>query len=503
MNVGVKGMKKISLVAMMMLAPIVANAAGTYYSGYTGAYQSPQTSYASGYANRYNSYSTPSYASTRYNTYNNYNTNAARNVAAQRPTTNQNAATQTGGGAKKSGFWLDAGITHEMAQWQFSMNQSGSILSYDNLAWNVLGVDAGYAFDMGNTTVQIDAGLKYGMQWGESVMYDDDITNGGYLVTTWIEDSSKEEIGDQIGHALSMGTSKGGNMLGFNVGIGLTDVFKIGSVTLTPSVGYRYLKYNLTTENNYGLAVDTAGCIHVDGSDEVQCDPAIVIVTNDGETSYIIWRGELVDGKIPPLTLPDGTSAGDVIDTGGTYYYKQPGVSHSYETTWAGPYIALDMDYVINQNNAVNGRIELGFPGYTSVGDQPYRFDWQHPKSVEDTAGMFSAIHFGAGFNWTTAITDSVALSLGMTYDYYSVSGADATTYLNGSYYTDWYNEILNSDKWNGNEEAMLNPDTGDATAINIKALEESCPGWVCKTDGEIESFYKSLGIRVGINAKF
>ena len=494
MNVGVKGMKKISLVAMMMLAPIVANAAGTYYSGYTGAYQSPQTSYASGYANRYNSYSTPSYASTRYNTYNNYNTNAARNVAAQRPTTNQNAATQTGGGAKKSGFWLDAGITHEMAQWQFSMNQSGSILSYDNLAWNVLGVDAGYAFDMGNTTVQIDAGLKYGMQWGESVMYDDDITNGGYLVTTWIDGSSKEEIGDQIGHALSMGTSKGGNMLGFNVGIGLTDVFKIGSVTLTPSVGYRYLKYNLTTENNYGLAVDTTACFQVEGSDEIQCDPAIVVNLSDGK-QQIIWRDD-INGSM------DVPGNADSVNTGSTYYYHQPGVSHSYETTWAGPYIALDMDYVINQNNAVNGRIELGFPGYTSVGDQPYRFDWAHPKSVEDEAGMFSAFHFGAGFNWTTAITDSVALSLGMTYDYYSVSSADATTYLNMGYYEDLYNKILEED-FSGNEDEMLDPVNGSATAINIKNLESECPGGVCKTDGEIESFYKSLGIRVGINAKF
>ena len=43
----------------------------------------------------------------------------------------------------------------------------------------------------------------------------------------------------------------------------------------------------------------------------------------------------------------------------------------------------------------------------------------------------------------------------------------------------------------------------GDPTAINIKALEESCPGGVCSTSGEIDSFYKSLGIRVGINAKF
>lgn len=497
-------MKKISLVAMMMLAPIVANAAGTYYSGYTGAYQSPQTSYASGYANRYNSYSTPSYASTRYNTYNNYNTNAARNVAAQRPTTNQNAATQTGGGAKKSGFWLDAGITHEMAQWQFSMNQSGSILSYDNLAWNVLGVDAGYAFDMGNTTVQIDAGLKYGMQWGESVMYDDDITNGGYLVTSWI-DKNEDFIGDQIGHAMSIGTSKGGNMLGFNVGVGLTDMFRVGKVSFTPSIGFRYLKYKLTTENNYGLAVDTHACFEING--EIQCDPAIVIIQPDGN-QQIFWRDD-ISHTIPPADydIPEGST----ISTEGTYYYKQPGTSHSYETTWAGPYIALDMDYVINQNNAVNGRIELGFPGYTSVGDQPYRFDWQHPKSVEDTAGMFSAFHFGMGANWTTAITDSVALSIGLTYDYYSVSGADAKTYLNQNYYTTLYNNILTGGVINGvnygsgyeSEAAMLDPDTGNATAINIKNLESECPGWVCSIGSEIESFYKSMGIRVGINAKF
>ena len=492
-------MRKVSLLAVLLFAPIAANAAGTYYSGYTtGAYQSPQTSYASrqtGYANRYNtSYgNTGSYAS-RYNT---YGANNARNVTTQQVA--QSAATQTGGDAKKSGFWLDAGISHEMAQWRFEMAQSGSILSYDNLAWNVLDVSAGYAFDVGSTTMQVDVGLKYGMQWGESPMYDDDITNGGYFVRSWCTDNNGNKVcdsgdtflEDQIGHAMSMGTSKGGSMMGFNVGFGLTDIFKIGNVTLTPSVGFRYLNYKLTTENNYGLAVDTYNCFEVNG--EVQCDPILIFV---GGNEAVPGRDDINDDII----IPGGSTS---VDTAGTYYYMQPGESHSYETTWMGPYLALDMDYVINQNNAVNARVELGLPGYESVGDQPYRFDWQHPKSVEDTAGMFSAFHFGMGANWTTAITDSVALSLGVTYDYYSVSGADATTYLNGSYYTDRYNEILNSDKWNGDKEAMLTPGTGSAEAINIKALEESCPGWVCKTDGEIESFYKSLGIRVGINAKF
>ena len=493
-------MKKVSLL-VLMLVPFAANAAGTYY---TGTYQSPQTRYSTqtyaqrqtGYNRSYsNSYSQPSsYASTRYNTYNNYNANAAnQNRTNGNAVANQQTATsaQT---SKKTGFWLDAGLSHQMAQWQFEMVQSGSILSYDNIGWNVLDVSAGYAFGVGKTTMQIDAGLLYGMQWGENAMYDDDISNGGYLVTQWVTEDQKTVIGEQIGHAMSIGTSKGGNMLGFNVGVGLTDMFRVGNVRLTPSIGFRYLKYKLTTENNYGLAVDTAKCFEING--EIQCDPILIFKNDNGNS--VIWRDDIE----VPVKIPDGSTH---VDTAGTYYYEQPGTSHSYETTWMGPYLALDMDYEINQNNAVNARVELGLPGYKSVGDQPYRFDWQHPKSVEDEAGMFGAFHFGLGANWTTAITDSVALSIGLTYDYYTVSGADAKTYLNESYYTDMYNAILNQEgaPWQGNETAMLDPETGSPTAINIKALEEQCPGWVCSTGGEIESFYKSLGIRVGINARF
>lgn len=500
--------RKLSQFLLLAFAPMTVNAAGTYYSANT--YQSPQTRYntqtylqrQTGYTSQYsnNYYSTPSYAS-RYNTTaaNNYSANAQRSGMTASSATSSTANTSTS--SKKSGFWIDAGVSHEFSQWQMEMNQSGSILSYDNVGWNVLGVDAGYSFDVGNTTMQIDAGLKYGMQWGESTMYDDDITNGGFLVTTWVNAEDNSEIGKQIGHAISIGTSQGGNMLGFNVGFGLTDIFKWGNVSITPSVGYRYLNYNLETETNYGLSVDTTACFEVNG--EIQCDPAI-LVNIGSDKQQIIWRDDINS----PMEIPSGSTS---IDTGSTYYYYQPGVSHSYDVTWAGPYFALDMDYVINQNNAVNGRIELGLPGYNATGDQPYRFDWAHPKSVEDEAGMFGAFHFGLGANWTTAITDSVALSIGLTYDYYSVSGADAKTYLNQNYYTTLYNNILTGGVINGvnygsgyeSEAAMLDPDTGNATAINIKNLESECPGWVCSIGSEIESFYKSMGIRVGVNAKF
>lgn len=387
---------------------------------------------------------------------------------------------------KKDRFWLDAGISHEIGMWQFEMKTAGSRLHYDNLGWNVLDVSGGYAFDIGNTTLQIDAGLRYGMQSGETSMIDDDITNGGYLVTSLCEDTNKNGqcdsgeniLGDQIGHAVSIGTSQGGSMLGFNVGLGLTDVFKIGNMTITPSVGYRYLQYKLTTENNNGLSVDTVYCFEENG--ETRCAPMIIVSNGDSDTLL----------KPDDINMGMPSSGGGTVSAPNTMYFHQNGISHSYEVAWSGPYLALDMGYAINQNNAVNGRIELGFPGYSAVGDQPYRYDWQHPKSVEDSAGMFSALHLGLAANWTTALTNSVALSIGLTYDYYTVSGADAETYWNRAF----YEQLLS----NAAEES-------DKTAIQntINQMEADCPGGVCVANGEVDSFYKSMGIRVGINAKF
>ena len=488
--------------SVLAMLPVMANAAGTYYTG--AAYQSPQSRYgqSASYTNNANAqyarqsgYSTSGYASTRYN--NNYNNTAVtqRQVQQQKQQQQQKKSTSTKSGGAKDGFYLGGSITHENAMWKMEMKESASILHYDDIAWNVLDVNAGYVFSMGNTRGKIDAGFKYGMQWGESPMVDDDITNGGYFITQWVN-TSGSVIGEQIGHALSVGTSDSGSMMGFNIGFGLPGVMQLGTLKVTPSIGYRYFKYKLETKKNYGLSVDTAACFNAPGSDEIQCDPAIIVHYDNG-TNQIIWR-DSISGQVE---VADGI---DYIDTAGTYYYQQPGVSHSYEVAWSGPYLALDFEYDINTNNMFDARVELGFPGYTAEGDQPYRFDWQHPKSVEDSAGMFSAFHLGLGANWKTAISDGIYFSLGVTYDYYNVSGADAKTYLNNSYYTSLYNDLLYQWQNAGYTEAdMLNPSTGDPTAIGIKELEKSCPGWVCGTDGEIDSFYRALGVRVGISAQF
>ncbi|MBQ8041885.1 MAG: hypothetical protein IJ273_00985 [Alphaproteobacteria bacterium] len=503
--------------SMLIMVPAAASAAGTYY---TGNYQSPQTRYTQqAYTQRTKSttysqqgisqynrdqYANAGYSDARYSQNQNvrmgqYNQATKRQARADVP------AQSTG----REGFYLGAGISRQTAMWQFEMKESDSILHYDNIDWNVLDVNAGYNFKAGNTPMQINAGFKYGMQAGESTMVDDDITNGGYFVTAWGTDDDNDGdidtfLGDQMGHALSIGTSTDGKMMEFNAGFGLTDFFKLGKVKITPSVGWRYLKYELETTKNHGLAVDTfsgsGGCIQVPGSDEIQCDPILIFIDAAGNTQEIAVRGDTnADGVIDSndsIQIPSGY---DTVNAGGTYYWDQPGVSHSYEVEWSGPYFALDMLYDINQNNYVSAHVELGLPSYNATGDQPYRFDWAHPKSVEDEAGVGSAFHLGLGANWATAISDSVMLSVGVTYDYYTVADADAKTYLSEEYYTGIYYDRLDN-LYGGDEEEML---AKDKIAQNIVELAEECPGWVCTSDGEIESFYKSLGVRIGINAKF
>lgn len=201
------------------------------------------------------------------------------------------------------------------------------------------------------------------------------------------------------------------------------------------------------------------------------------------------------------IVMPDG-SDGNYLEPEGSYYFYQPGVSHSYEVEWAGPYLALDMSYLINQYNQISGRIELGLPSYSVTANQPGRYELQHPKSVEDEGGIGDAFHFGLGANWSTAITDKVALSIGLTYDYYTVSDATAKTYVNSGYYTSAYDQMLADLKGAGYTEEQIN---SIPQVIDLKDYIDlmSAQGWTYTDEKEIESVFKSMGIRVGINARF
>jgi hypothetical protein len=492
-----------SLVALVVAG---AGAAGTYY---TGNYRSPQQNYAkTSYAGRQQQQT--SYAQdTTYTRSRTVTPNSNAYISApyqdytrvvgtgERQVTTQTKIVDNKNKAEK-GFFFNLGLAHEFANWNFEMKSAGSKLHYDDIRWNVIEADMKYVFGGDKTPLMIQAGAKYGMQFGDSNMIDDDITNGGYLVTEWYKDSdgngtADEYIGQQIGHSLSIGSSSSGDMLGLYAGFGLPDTFRIGIARVTPSIGFRYLKYKLETKDDYGLTVDTGYCTNVNGGDEVQCDPIVIIAYNG--TQQVLWNpaDENQDG------FWDIASGANGVSTAGTYMFHLPSISHSYETTWMGPYLALDLDYDVNIYNKFNARFELGLPLYTSIGDQPYRIDWQHPKSVEDKGSFGDAWHIGLGANYMTALTESVFLSLGFTFDYYTLSGGEANTYLNSGYYMNIYNSLLQQ----YTEAGKLDQFENDETIKNIKQIQAECPGWVCKVDNEIESIYKSMGIHVGVQAKF
>ena len=485
-------MKRISRVLLNMavigLVPGVAGAVGTYYDG--NLYQNPQSRYGSGNGGYYNTYGNGRYSSMG---------------TMKKTTVTKTTKKKTSNKVVKQGFNLDAGFSHEFASWGFEMDKAGSKLHYDNINWNVLSANGTYYFG-DSTPMQIKFGARYGMQFGESPMVDDDISNGGYIVQEWTG-ANGATAGYQTGHALSVGTSKGGKQMGFNMSIGLTDFFKMGAVKITPSVGYRFLEYELKTENNYGATIEIfdsndnhpyATCV-LGYAGELQCDP-ILLFYSGNVGPEITGRTEDSDGNLTDIVIPSGATS---VDPSGTYYYEQSGTSHKYKTSWNGPYVALDMEYNVDSKNVIYGGIELGLPIYNSKGDQPYRYDWQHPTSVEDKGSLGDAMHLGLNANWSTNITDATSFNLGFTYDYYSVSKATANTYLNPTHYTELYNTYKTIYE-NGIAAGSLSPEQQAALLSEMETIENyEKNGWTLKDENEIKSIYKSMGIRAGINVKF
>lgn len=521
--------------SIFALLPVVANAAGTYYNSYNNYNGTVQRNYGNlgygakpfhNYGEQYGLQLDGCCGGTNVNApvaaNNNFNINTKnnnRNKPVYAP------VTQSGG------FGMDAGVSHHFAMWKFDMSSAASKLHYDNLHWNVFDVAAKYDFDIGGTMLRVNGGLQYGMQFGDSSMVDDDITGGGWLVYAWDVDTTGDGNADQRwiqqGHALSVGTSNGGDMMGFYAGLGLTDFWNVGNFRMTPSIGYRYFKYKLETKNNYGMSLDTvsgaANYCQTSGG-ETQCLPFVVFVDSNnnavlGTISGVDLNNDGVADTFSYITVPSNAA---YLETENTYYYYQEGVSHSYEVEWTGPYLALDMVYDITADDSVNARVEFGLPAYNATADQPYRPDWQHPKSLEDTGSIGDAYHIGLGANWLHSLTDSVMLTLGMTFDYYYISGADATTYFNPGYYlTNFYdpavatNNALASATYYGTTDynswtAISGRDLSSDKALYIGNLETiasinqlQSSGWKQETASEIESLYKSMGIRLGIQAKF
>ncbi len=383
-----------------------------------------------------------------------------------------------------SGFYLGGNIGMAWSDFEFEMNSAKSILSWSNTTWTTLSLNGGYIMKPINKIAgMIDFGFVYGIMMDSGRAIDDDVYNGG-IDTTLFDVVNSGTGGGLISEypkslkAFSVG-GQDGSMMGYHVAFGLKDMWSAGNVTFTPSIGYRSITQELKVEDSRAVFIE------VDSNG----NPVLYVAsgTADGKTIWGIVPWTPVDNNGDGFIdgyVPSNGTGGTPLDS---FYDMLSGTTHKYKATWAGPFVAMDIDNHINAANAINWRLEFGLPIYSATANWPDRGDLQHPTSFKDEGSIGQAYHIGAAMNYVGRITPKLDLVLGVVYDYYILSGGDATT----NYDLSWYQDQAN------------NPDSR-ITQADVDYIEQTCgANGSCKTSKEIDARYKQIGARVGIVSKF
>lgn len=467
--------KIIPIISMCVFAAYAqsGNAAGTYYNyGNYAAGNNYATSQSSGNRARASSQYLPS----------NQRSQGNYGAAQNNRQTNRSAAQQSSDKALR----FDVFAGYDSADFGFDMNTARSEINFNNITWLKFGADMEYNLNMGGISLALMGGVEIGTQGESGNVTDDDMTKGGIFkgIVGFLKNPAAEEFltytdGSLVQVATTelvygAGDQGKGSALGVYAAVGLGNGLKFGeNVTLRPSVGFRYDSVSLKSQDV--AAMTTLAVIGSDselGYDENTlaqiampiadggcqgCTMTFLYDAGNGQIGYEGFGGYVqgFDAAGNPFFLT-------VAD-----YAVLPGVAHEYNVAWMGPFIAADLEAKVGSASSFGLRVELGFPGYSSEADQPYRSDLQHPTSFKDEAGMFSAMHYGLQLNYTGAINDMLALNIGWKWDYYSVENADTITYLSS--------------------ESPYYPIYGDHI----------------KTAKEVNARYKSSGVRAGITARF
>lgn len=120
-----------------------------------------------------------------------------------------------------------------------------------------------------------------------------------------------------------------------------------------------------------------------------------------------------------------------------------PDLNSSYDTTWKGPWLGLDLDIAITDNVDLFTGFEYHFAEYEAQANWNLRTDFQHPVSFTHTANGYGIV---ASLGGRYRFTDYLALLLALDYQYWNANedGVDTTFFSNGQILTTGLNEV----KW-------------------------------------------------------
>ncbi len=271
-------------------------------------------------------------------------------------------------------------------------------------------------------------------------------------------------------HLISLGTGDAA-LRDLSLSIGMRNVYKWAGFELTPMIGYKrkkqkfqmsdhtapapfYLEYFCNNVGDYDIC---EGGINLKDHGLTASD--LYYTNEEGEEisgtvtdadmfipGSVTINGQIIDNLYYGMQIADedfcytAQSGNDVCLRAGTDGVNlleafggvssastTEGITHMYYVTWEGPFVGLNMERMISNREMLHIYTELFKPSYKVWGNWPNRDDWAHDPSFIDDGGSAWGFSFDAKYKYL--IKNSIALTLGVNYEYIKEKNADTTLF--------------------------------------------------------------------------
>lgn len=344
---------------------------------------------------------------------------------------------------------VTASYTRKFADFQFETGVQ-SILEWDDMILNLFGIRAEKDFQLRGFNLFGFGEYAYGS-----------VSHGGLSMDYDLKPYNDAQPASGI-FTISMG-GQTGTIQDLKFGIGARHIWDISGWKISPIIGYQIFKHDLKMNNHvypnpavylplmnqfgdyiYG---DTNGNYYSapqgtavpDGYHQVCISPEdIALAAADPSTHRPIVdeNGNLMTDSYDPLYeyQPWGVGPGQCVVVGGDGMIIVNGVTHIYNTTWSGIYLAVEIEKQMTYVDKLRFYAQASMPHYRSEGIWPNRTDWQQNPSFVDE-GNNGAMQYRMEMEYIYHFSDRLQLSAKAETSYFHIGKVGGELYVAGYQY--------------------------------------------------------------------
>jgi hypothetical protein len=322
---------------------------------------------------------------------------------------------------------------------------------------------------------------------------------------------------------ISMG-DQSGKMNNMRFGIGARHIWDISGWKISPVIGYQIFKHDMQMSNHiypnpavyiplmnqygdyiYGdlngsyYSVPQGTAVQDDWYQVCMSPEDLALSASDPNTHAPILDeyGNLLTSSYDPLFeyLPWGVGPGECVVVGGDGMIVVEGVTHVYNTTWSGLFLALEIEKQMTYTDKLRFYGQISMPHYKSEGTWPNRSDWQQNPSFIDE-GDTDALHYQMEMEYVYQFSDRLQLSIKADMTYFHIGAVGGELYVAGyQYYATDEDGIPLYNDTNGNG---IYGDEGDTPQLMTQ------PPYTEKISDSLRNAdWQSFGLRLGVRYAF